>query len=64
MMKDFSYRLAWLRLSCVALFVLIILPVSARTQEKPEGTLTWALHFSPAPSFFDPGETPGIATPF
>src|SRR5216110_3002697 len=30
----------------------------------PEGQMTWALHISLAPSWFDPAETPGIATPF
>lgn len=64
MMKDFTYLMAWLRMSCVTLLLLLTLLFSAHAQGKPEGTLTWALHFSPAPSFFDPGETPGIATPF
>jgi peptide/nickel transport system substrate-binding protein len=30
----------------------------------PEGTLTWAVHISLAPTFFDPAETPGLITPF
>jgi len=30
----------------------------------PEGQLTWAVHVSLAPTWFDPAETPGIATPF
>ncbi len=33
-------------------------------QTKPAGTMTWALHFSIAPTFFDPAEASGIATPF
>jgi len=36
----------------------------AAAQTKPAGTLTWALHFSMAPTFYDPAETAGIATPF
>jgi ABC-type transport system substrate-binding protein len=36
----------------------------ASAQEKPDGTMTWALHFSLAPTYFDPAETTGIATPF
>jgi peptide/nickel transport system substrate-binding protein len=36
----------------------------ASGQEKPQGTMTWALHFSLAPTYFDPAETSGIATPF
>ena len=31
---------------------------------QPKGQLTWALHFTIAPTYFDPAETPGIITPF
>ena len=64
MMQDFTLLMAWRRMSCVALLVALTLSLSARAQGKPADTLTWALHFSPAPSYFDPGETPGIITPF
>jgi peptide/nickel transport system substrate-binding protein len=30
----------------------------------PEGTMTWAVHASLAPAWFDPAETTGIITPF
>jgi peptide/nickel transport system substrate-binding protein len=30
----------------------------------PKGQLTWAVHFSLAPTWFDPAETPGMITPF
>ena len=30
----------------------------------PEGQLTWAVHISLAPTYFDPAEAPGIITPF
>jgi peptide/nickel transport system substrate-binding protein len=30
----------------------------------PQGQLTWAVHVSLAPTWFDPAETPGIITPF
>ena len=30
----------------------------------PEGQLTWGIHVSLAPTWFDPAETPGIITPF
>jgi peptide/nickel transport system substrate-binding protein len=36
----------------------------AGAQTAPAGTMTWALHFSLAPTYFDPAETTGIATPF
>ena len=37
-------------------------PTAAQT--TPQGTMTWALHFTLAPTYFDPAETAGIATPF
>ena len=30
----------------------------------PQGQLTWGIHVSLAPTWFDPAETPGIITPF
>src|ERR1700756_1777664 len=30
----------------------------------PEGQLTWGVHITLAPSWFDPADTPGIITPF
>src|SRR6266404_4849186 len=30
----------------------------------PQGQLTWGVHISLAPTWFDPDETPGIITPF
>jgi peptide/nickel transport system substrate-binding protein len=30
----------------------------------PEGQITWGVHISLAPTWFDPAETPGIITPF
>src|SRR5881398_1792097 len=30
----------------------------------PDGQMTWAVHVSLAPTWFDPAETPGIITPF
>ena len=30
----------------------------------PQGQLTWGVHISLAPTWFDPAETPGIITPF
>src|SRR5262245_6121688 len=32
--------------------------------ETPAGRMTWALHFTPAPTLFEPAETPGLITPF
>src|SRR5467141_966545 len=30
----------------------------------PQGQVTWGVHISLAPTWFDPAETPGIVTPF
>src|ERR1700739_5094192 len=30
----------------------------------PAGQMTWAVHITLAPTWFDPAETPGIITPF
>src|SRR5712692_1324944 len=32
--------------------------------DAPAGQMTWALHFTPAPTLFEPAETPGLITPF
>jgi peptide/nickel transport system substrate-binding protein len=49
-------------LTLAALGILEGIPVSASA--APEGQLTWAVHISLAPTWFDPAETPGIVTPF
>ncbi len=33
-------------------------------EAAPQGQLTWGVHISLAPTWFDPAETPGIITPF
>jgi peptide/nickel transport system substrate-binding protein len=58
------YRRGWGRIAGMALLILLSLTATASAQVKPEGTMTWALHFSLAPTYFDPAETTGIATPF
>jgi peptide/nickel transport system substrate-binding protein len=42
----------------------IILVAAAPGAAAPEGQMTWGVHISLAPTWFDPAETPGIATPF
>ena len=39
------------------------IPAIARAA-APQGQLTWGVHVSLAPTWFDPAETPGIITPF
>jgi peptide/nickel transport system substrate-binding protein len=33
-------------------------------ENAPKGQLTWGVHISLAPTWFDPAETPGVITPF
>jgi peptide/nickel transport system substrate-binding protein len=46
------------------LVLLALLTVAAPAAGAPEGQMTWAVHITLAPTWFDPAETPGIATPF
>src|SRR5947207_5901160 len=47
---------------CGLVAVALLVPTPA--PGAPEGQLTWAVHVSVAPTWFDPAETPGILTPF
>jgi peptide/nickel transport system substrate-binding protein len=53
-------------LSAITLAVTLLLSVLAPASAvaAPEGQLTWAVHVSLAPTWFDPAETIGIVTPF
>jgi len=42
----------------------IVVPGKAALAEASDGQLTWAVHISLAPTWFDPAETPGMITPF
>src|SRR5437879_2109027 len=44
--------------------LLLGLVAPAAVPAAPEGQLTWAVHVSLAPTWFDPAETTGIITPF
>jgi peptide/nickel transport system substrate-binding protein len=48
--------------TCLA--VLLALTLAGPAAAAPEGQLTWGVHISLAPTWFDPAETPGIITPF
>ena len=50
-------------LALVALALLVATPGPARAA-GPEGQLTWGVHISLAPTWFDPAETPAMITPF
>ena len=49
-------------LALLALCLCLHLPPPAAAE--PKGTLTFALHVSLAPTWFDPAEAPGIVTPY
>ena len=49
----------------VTLVLLALLSIApAHALATPEGQMTWALHFSLAPTLFEPAETPGVVSPF
>jgi len=48
----------------IIIAVFISLLVASPAAAAPEGQLTWAVHVSLAPAWFDPAETAGIITPF
>ena len=52
------------RMWCLIGLVIMLVWQDGRTQSPPEGQLTIAFDTSIAPTFLDPAETPGIATPF
>jgi peptide/nickel transport system substrate-binding protein len=50
-------------LACLALLLTIGVSAPARAG-GPDGQVTWAVHISLAPTWFDPAETPGMITPY
>src|ERR1700687_1251736 len=45
-------------------FVLVLGTMPVYATAAPSGQMTWAMHISLAPTFFDPSETPGVLAPF
>ena len=58
--RPFSHSIFTLSIALGLLGMLVSTPAGA----APEGQLTWAVHVSIAPTWFDPAETPGIITPY
>ena len=58
-------RRSWLAIA-LAIALTVALPPSlfALAAAAPEGQITFAIHVSLAPTWFDPAETPGVITPF
>src|SRR5262245_49178842 len=53
------------RVLVIALFPLFLSVLGPSTGAAvPEGQVTWGVHISLAPTWFDPAETSGIITPF
>ena len=49
----------------MTLLVLLVPAVAVSTgAAAPESLMTWGVHISLAPTWFDPAETSGIITPF
>ncbi|HEV8144236.1 MAG TPA: ABC transporter substrate-binding protein, partial [Methylomirabilota bacterium] len=49
-------------IALAALFVAVL--CAASVAAAPEGQLTWGVHITLAPTWFDPAETPSLITPF
>ena len=50
--------------TAVLVAALVALTSGVPVLAAPEGEMTWAVHVSLAPSWFDPAETPSVITPF
>src|SRR5260370_155187 len=48
----------------VALLACAVLLAPGRSGAAPEGQLTWGVHITLAPTWFDPAESPGMITPY
>jgi peptide/nickel transport system substrate-binding protein len=56
-------RQTWVRSQALVLaLALLVGSPDPRAAGAPEGQMTWAVHVSIAPAWFDPGEHPGIVT--
>ncbi len=58
-----AYSIRWLAPLALGL-ALSSGPLAGPALAAPEGQMTWGVHVSIAPTWFDPAETPGIITPF
>src|SRR4029453_17624125 len=50
--------------SAAALVLLVLAAGVGKVDAAPEGQVTWGIHVSLVPRWFDPAETTGIVTPF
>src|SRR5262252_3048423 len=48
----------------LVLAAIVVTSSAVSAADPPAGQMTWALHFTLAPTLFEPAETPGLITPF
>src|SRR5882762_6167986 len=53
-----------LRVAVCTVLAVVVLTLPEPAAAAPEGQMTWGVHISLAPTWFDPAETLGIITPF
>jgi peptide/nickel transport system substrate-binding protein len=51
-------------LARLVLLLFFVLPATSAFAAAPQGTVTYAVHITIAPAWFDPGDNPGQITPF
>src|SRR5690242_2433042 len=51
-------------LATLIVLLCLLAPLGPALAAGPEGQITWGVHVSLAPTWFDPAETPGIITPY
>src|SRR5690242_21196612 len=51
-------------LATLIVLLCLLAPLGPALAAGPEGQITWGVHVTLAPTWFDPAETPGIITPF
>jgi peptide/nickel transport system substrate-binding protein len=54
----------WLGIAASAWLLTLCLGIATPASPAPEGQMTWAVHVSLAPVWFDPADTPTLITPF
>src|SRR5262249_41592905 len=64
---DMRHRRPEIALRPCSLFLLALaltVGAAAAREGEPQGQLTWGVHVTLAPTWFDPAETPGLITPY
>src|SRR6059036_2676815 len=64
MSRSAPFEDRWVRAALATLLSAVTWLTPTPSRAAPEGQITWGVHISLAPTWFDPAETPGIITPF